>query len=66
MPPTLGTLEASDLQAAEGLLDRELGGRRQVRLGETVDVLALHGIGAWCDDRIVGIVTWRRRGPDPG
>ncbi|MGH3507218.1 MAG: GNAT family N-acetyltransferase, partial [Nocardioidaceae bacterium] len=40
-------------------LDRVLGGRRQVRLGETVDVLALRGIGAWFDDRLVGLVTWR-------
>jgi ribosomal protein S18 acetylase RimI-like enzyme len=48
--------------AAEQLLDAELGGRVQVRLGEVVDVLALPGFGAWLDDHLVGVATYD---PDP-
>jgi ribosomal protein S18 acetylase RimI-like enzyme len=43
---------------AEELLDRVVHGRRQIRLRETIDVLALDGFGAWYDDRLVGVVTW--------
>ncbi len=43
---------------AERLVDEVLGSRLQVRLGEVVDVLALPGMGAWDDERLVGIATY--------
>jgi ribosomal protein S18 acetylase RimI-like enzyme len=51
-------LAAGDVSAAEQLLDRVVHGRRQIRLGAAVDVLALDGFVAWDDDRLVGVVTW--------
>lgn len=56
-------LEAGQVEAAELLLGRELGGRRQVRLGEVIDVLSLPGFVASYDDRLVGVVTWQHE-PD--
>jgi ribosomal protein S18 acetylase RimI-like enzyme len=50
-------LTPDDLGAAEALLDRDLGGRHQVRMGETIDVLALSGFAAR-DDRLAGVATW--------
>ena len=47
-----------DEPAAEVLLHAELGGRYQARLGEMNDVLALHGVGAWEDDQLVGLATY--------
>jgi len=50
-------LSPGDALAAELLLDAELGGRHQARLGEVLDVLALDGYAAWDGDRLVGIAT---------
>ena len=50
-------LSPGDLSAAEELLDAELGGRHQARLGEVIDVLAFDGDAAWDGDRLVGIAT---------
>jgi hypothetical protein len=47
---------------SRGLLDAELGGRWQARLGEMVDVLALPGWVAVHDDRLVGVATLRGAG----
>jgi ribosomal protein S18 acetylase RimI-like enzyme len=52
-------LPPAAVAAAEVLLDRELGGRQQVRMGEFVDVLTLRTIGAWSGDELVGLVTWQ-------
>jgi len=51
-------LDASDLQAATTLLDAELGGRLQARLGEVHDVLGAPGIGAWDEEQLVGVATY--------
>jgi ribosomal protein S18 acetylase RimI-like enzyme len=59
----LRVLAPEDESAAEALLDAEMAGRVQVRLGESVDVLALPGIGAWEAGRLAGLVTWTGR-PD--
>ncbi|MEY2450208.1 MAG: hypothetical protein QOH79_3684 [Acidimicrobiaceae bacterium] len=50
-------LEVGDGAAAGQLVEVELGGRMQARLGELHDVLALPGFGAWDDDRLIGVVT---------
>ena len=42
----------------ERLLDAELGGRAQARLGEVHDVLALPGFCAWLGGRILGVATY--------
>jgi ribosomal protein S18 acetylase RimI-like enzyme len=49
--------------AAAALLDEVMSGRHQARLGETHDVLALPGVGAWDGPRLVGMATWAP--PDP-
>jgi crotonobetainyl-CoA:carnitine CoA-transferase CaiB-like acyl-CoA transferase len=54
---TIRRLEQDDIAAASVLVDAELGGRMQARMGEVHDVLALPGFGAWDDDRLVGVVT---------
>jgi ribosomal protein S18 acetylase RimI-like enzyme len=53
-------LAPADEDDAAALFDAQLGGRRQARLGELVDVLALPGFGAWDgdDDRLVGLATY--------
>ena len=51
-------LAAADDAAAEQLIDRELGGRRQARLGAVHDVLAYPGFGAWSGDELVGLATY--------
>jgi ribosomal protein S18 acetylase RimI-like enzyme len=51
-------LEAADRPAAASLLDAELGGREQARLGEIHDVLELPGLGAWDAERLVGVTTY--------
>ncbi|HEX2383185.1 MAG TPA: GNAT family N-acetyltransferase [Acidimicrobiales bacterium] len=51
-------LEQSDLAAASSLLDAELGGRQQARLGVLHDVLAVRGVGAWDADQLVGVATY--------
>jgi ribosomal protein S18 acetylase RimI-like enzyme len=56
--PRLRDLAPSEVGAAEDLLDATLGGRHQVRMGEAVDVLRGHGIGAWEDGGLVGVVAW--------
>jgi ribosomal protein S18 acetylase RimI-like enzyme len=53
-----------DLGAATRLLDRRLGGRRQARLGELVDVLSLPGLIAFRGDRFEGVLTYRADGDD--
>jgi ribosomal protein S18 acetylase RimI-like enzyme len=51
-------LGPDDLASAEALVAATLAGRHQARLGATVDVLALPGLGAWAGDRLVGLATW--------
>jgi ribosomal protein S18 acetylase RimI-like enzyme len=55
---TVRPLAANDESDAERVIDAELGGRRQARMGEVLDVLALPGFGAWIGDRLVGVVTY--------
>ena len=57
-------LPAADLPAAEVLLDDLLAGRRQARLGEVHDVLALAALGVWDRGRLVGLATWAGAGGD--
>jgi ribosomal protein S18 acetylase RimI-like enzyme len=54
--------EASDVPAAERVLDRMFGGQVQARLGEVVDVLDLPGFVAVHGGDITGLVTYRRAG----
>jgi ribosomal protein S18 acetylase RimI-like enzyme len=51
-------LIADDEPAASLLLDAELGGRAQVRLGQVQDVLALPGFAATREECLVGIATY--------
>ena len=53
-------LVEGDLVWAETFLDVELGGRRQARRGELVDVLALPGFVAESQGRPAGLLTYRR------
>jgi hypothetical protein len=55
-------LATGETSAAELLLDAELGGRRQARLGEVLDVLVLDGYAAWDGERLVGIATYAHGG----
>jgi ribosomal protein S18 acetylase RimI-like enzyme len=48
----------ADDATVERLLDAELGGRVQARLGEMHDVLVLSGYCAWLGDRIHGVATY--------
>jgi ribosomal protein S18 acetylase RimI-like enzyme len=58
-------LRSVDLPWAEALLERELGGRRQARLGVVVDVLAGPGLVAVdAVGRPLGLVTWEVGGAD--
>jgi ribosomal protein S18 acetylase RimI-like enzyme len=59
----VGPLGPDDLAAAEALVDAAIAGRHQVRLGATVDVLALPAVGAWAGDRLVGLAAWDPTGP---
>jgi ribosomal protein S18 acetylase RimI-like enzyme len=43
--------------AADRLIETELGGRMQARLGEVHDVLSESVLGAWDGERLVGVVT---------
>ena len=58
----LRPIAPEDVPAAEDLLASLIAGRIQQRLGQSVDVLALDGAGAWDGDRLVGLCTWS--GPD--
>jgi ribosomal protein S18 acetylase RimI-like enzyme len=51
-------LAPADEATVDRLLDAELGGRLQARLGEIHDVLALPGYCAWVGDRIVGVAIY--------
>jgi len=51
-------LAPADEATLERLLDAELGGRVQARLGEVHDVLALPGFCAWLGDRVIGVATY--------
>jgi ribosomal protein S18 acetylase RimI-like enzyme len=51
-------LTADDEAAAARLLDAELGGREQARLGEVLDVLVFPGYCAWLGERIIGVATY--------
>ena len=55
-------LEPIDVRAATDLLDRELGGRHQARLGRLHDVLELPGFGAWDAQELVGVATYELDG----
>ena len=52
-------LTPADEPEAERLLDAELGGRHQARLGEVHDVLALDGIVAEVDGQLAGVAVYR-------
>jgi len=54
----LRPLAPADVAAAEALLDATMAGRHQSRLGETHDVLALDGLGAWDGPRLVALAAW--------
>ncbi|HEX2048808.1 MAG TPA: GNAT family N-acetyltransferase [Acidimicrobiales bacterium] len=64
MPPTLviRPLAPGDEDAAARLLDAEVAGRRQVRLGEVHDVLALPGFVADVGGQLVGMATYAVEG----
>src|SRR5918998_1019288 len=51
-------LAETDEEAASRLLDAEVAGRRQIRLGEVHDVLALPGVVAEVDGGLVGVATY--------
>jgi ribosomal protein S18 acetylase RimI-like enzyme len=51
-------LTPADEASVERILDAELGGRDQARLGEVTDILALPGFCAWIGARIVGVATY--------
>ena len=51
-------LAATDEEAASRLLDAEVAGRRQIRLGEVHDVLALPGVVAEVAGGLVGVATY--------
>jgi ribosomal protein S18 acetylase RimI-like enzyme len=55
-------LEPQHMEVAALLLENEMGGRRQARLGEAHDVLALPGFGAWDADELVGVATYELDG----
>jgi ribosomal protein S18 acetylase RimI-like enzyme len=55
-------LEPDHIEPAASLLDTEIGGRRQARLGEVHDVLALPGFGAWDADKLLGVATYQIAG----
>jgi ribosomal protein S18 acetylase RimI-like enzyme len=55
-------LTEPDAAQAERLVDAVLGSRRQARLGAVIDVLDLPGLGAWDDDRLVGLATYAVEG----
>jgi ribosomal protein S18 acetylase RimI-like enzyme len=63
---TVRSYEAAlDEAWATGFLEEWLGGRRQARRGELHDVLAPGlGLVAEADGDRVGLLTWRRDGPD--
>lgn len=56
--PEFAELGAADVPEAEGLLDRVISGRMQVRLGEVVDVLDLPCRSARVDGRLVGVAAY--------
>ena len=53
----LRPMAAGDVAVVEELVDAQVGGRRQARLGAIVDVLDGAGIVAIADERVVGVVT---------
>ena len=55
-------LAATDEEAASRLLDAEVAGRLQVRLGELHDVLALPGFVAEVGGGLVGVATYAVEG----
>ena len=55
-------LAASDEKAASRLLDADVAGRRQIRLGEVHDVLALPGVVAEVGGGLVGVATYKVEG----
>ncbi len=62
MSTAIRRFDASDVPAAEALLDRALGGRKQARLGELVDALDLPGFVTERDGALTGLATYRRMG----
>ncbi len=56
------TLTTEDERSAASLLDAELGGRLQARLGSAHDVLDLPGFAAWEGDTFAGIATYATEG----
>jgi len=52
-----------DLAWAAEVLERDLGGRRQARRGELIDVLDGDGLVAWGGDTPIGLLTSRPDGP---
>jgi ribosomal protein S18 acetylase RimI-like enzyme len=59
MSTHLAPLPTSELSAAEAIVERTLGGRRQVRLDRVIDVLdGPELLGAWEDTALVGVACW--------
>jgi ribosomal protein S18 acetylase RimI-like enzyme len=52
----------ADVHWAAEVLERDLGGRRQARRGDLIDVLDRDGLVAWREDRRVGLLTSRPDG----
>jgi ribosomal protein S18 acetylase RimI-like enzyme len=57
-PVSVELLQPADEAAAEALLDAAVAGRRQLRLGEEHDVLALPGFVARVGDALAGVATY--------
>lgn len=62
MDAVIRPLAATDEEPASRLLDAEVAGRRQVRLGEIHDVLALPGVVAEVGAALVGVATYAVEG----
>ena len=60
--PLIRPLGPEDEPGASHLLDVELAGRMQARLGEVHDVLALPGLVAAVDEEVIGVATCDREG----
>jgi ribosomal protein S18 acetylase RimI-like enzyme len=58
MDAVIREMAATDEEAASRLLDAEVAGRLQVRLGEVHDVLALPGVVAEVGAALVGVATY--------
>jgi ribosomal protein S18 acetylase RimI-like enzyme len=62
MDAVIRPLAAADEEAASRLLDAEVAGRVQARLGEVHDVLALPGLVAEAGGGLIGVATYAVNG----